>query len=88
MEREKRTKKLRFTDGEAVRCSTLAGMAFVSLLLICCAPAEDSWRATAEGTAVWAVAFILMYAALRLLRKWRKNGQMPMTDCMIKSVEE
>ena len=41
-----------------------------------------------EGTAVWAVAFMLMYAALRLLRKWRKNGQMPMTDCMIKSVEE
>lgn len=88
MEREKRTKKLRFTDGEAVRCSTLAGMAFVSLLLMCCAPAGSSWMATAEGATVWAAAFILMYAAMRLLRKWRKNGQMPMTDCMIKSVEE
>ncbi|GEM_PF-6555303 len=88
MEREKETGKLRFTDGEAVRCSTLAGMAFMSLLLICCAPAENSWRATAEGAAVWAVAFILMYAALRLLRKWRKNGQMSMTDSIIKSVEE
>lgn len=88
MEREKETSKLRLTDGEALRCSALAGMVFISLLLICCAPAEDSWRATLESAGVWAIAFVLMYAALRLLRKWRKNGQMPMSDHIINGVEE
>lgn len=88
MEREKETSKLRFTDGEAVRCSALAGMFFMSLMLICCAPAEDSWGATLESAGVWAIAFALMYAAMRLLRKWRKSGQMPMTDHIINGVEE
>lgn len=88
MERKGEKNKMKISGGEAVRCGILSCMALLALTLVCCTPAEDSWRATAEGVAVWTVALATGCAAMRLLKKWTKEGRMPVTDSMIKSVEE